>query len=508
MDILTYGLLNKKVEEAKNISGEKITEAVNTYLDENPPVTGATSEQAEQIQDNTNKISELKSDLDALSSVAIASEFIRGAWNSIEDRFVELNTRILSSRTLTATDDFVVSIKTGYEYIIYIFTESGCSASGFLTTPMLINKGQKYRIGVRKNPEETTEVNIEEFASKLLLFSQPISKEDEYLYKNSYDIPTNDWLRKNGESLKNGSVWNDGSFHSDQSFRVSTENLLTAICDFSINAKPGFLFIAHIYNGSGYSNYGVIKKLKVSKGEQFKLVILRTIENTSEIADIDEFAKGISINSVELLALAEHSNSRLLGKKINIIGDSYVANHLQDVSLTWHSKLASKYHMEYRNYGINGNGLVANATGTPVVSRYSEMENDADYIIVIGGKNDYNKQISLDDFKNGLSLLCKGLVNKYVGKQICFFTPWRVPQDVLEELGNGGTIPLTDYCDAIVEVCNKYSIPVFDTKDSGIYTFDSTFRTNYFQGANDISHLNGNGHDLMLRKAESYIESL
>ena len=43
MDILTYGLLNKKVEEAKNVSGEKITEAVNTYLDENPPITGATA---------------------------------------------------------------------------------------------------------------------------------------------------------------------------------------------------------------------------------------------------------------------------------------------------------------------------------------------------------------------------------------------------------------------------------------------------------------------------------
>lgn len=44
MDILTYGLLNKKVEEAKNVSGEKITEAVNAYLDENPvqPVDIAT----------------------------------------------------------------------------------------------------------------------------------------------------------------------------------------------------------------------------------------------------------------------------------------------------------------------------------------------------------------------------------------------------------------------------------------------------------------------------------
>lgn len=64
MDILTYGLLNKKVEEAKNVSGEKITEAVNTYLNENPPTTGATAEQAAQIDKNVADIDELKSDLD------------------------------------------------------------------------------------------------------------------------------------------------------------------------------------------------------------------------------------------------------------------------------------------------------------------------------------------------------------------------------------------------------------------------------------------------------------
>ena len=50
MDILTYGLLNKKVEEAKNVSGEKITEAVNTYLEENPvqPVDIATVQEANE----------------------------------------------------------------------------------------------------------------------------------------------------------------------------------------------------------------------------------------------------------------------------------------------------------------------------------------------------------------------------------------------------------------------------------------------------------------------------
>ena len=50
LDVLTYGLLNKKVEEAKNVSGEKITEAVNTYLDENPvqPVDIATVQELKE----------------------------------------------------------------------------------------------------------------------------------------------------------------------------------------------------------------------------------------------------------------------------------------------------------------------------------------------------------------------------------------------------------------------------------------------------------------------------
>ena len=67
LDILTYGLLNKKVEEAKNVSDEKITQAVNTYLDENPPTNGATAEQAAQIDKNVADINELRGDINNLA---------------------------------------------------------------------------------------------------------------------------------------------------------------------------------------------------------------------------------------------------------------------------------------------------------------------------------------------------------------------------------------------------------------------------------------------------------
>ena len=88
MDVLTYGLLNKKVEEAKNVSGEKITAAVNTYLDENPPVTGATAEQAAQIDKNVADIDELKSSYDeAVTNSHVHSN--KTVLDSIDNQYIE-----------------------------------------------------------------------------------------------------------------------------------------------------------------------------------------------------------------------------------------------------------------------------------------------------------------------------------------------------------------------------------------------------------------------------------
>ena len=67
METLIYGSLNKKIKEAQNITQEKITEAVNTYLDENPPTTGATAEQAAQINKNESDIGALKGDINNLA---------------------------------------------------------------------------------------------------------------------------------------------------------------------------------------------------------------------------------------------------------------------------------------------------------------------------------------------------------------------------------------------------------------------------------------------------------
>ena len=76
MDVINY-ILSKKLKKyvddsVGNVPDEKITEAVNTYLEENPVAPGATSEQAEQIQYNTNKLTELKEELANVQSAVSA----------------------------------------------------------------------------------------------------------------------------------------------------------------------------------------------------------------------------------------------------------------------------------------------------------------------------------------------------------------------------------------------------------------------------------------------------
>lgn len=207
---------------------------------------------------------------------------------------------------------------------------------------------------------------------------------------------------------------------------------------------------------------------------------------------------------------AKALSSNLYKKKMNIIGDSYVANHQQSYTLTWHYLIAQDNVMQYANYGINGNGLVASGSptsGTPVVDRYSSMSDDADYVIVVGGKNDYNAQLSIANFKSGLATLCGGLVAKYAarGSKIAFFTPW----DDYDSGADPNTIKLIEYVDAIIEVCGKYSIPVFDSSRKGaIFMYNATFRSTYCQGANDISHLNADGHKLFKNKAFNFLNQL
>ena len=197
------------------------------------------------------------------------------------------------------------------------------------------------------------------------------------------------------------------------------------------------------------------------------------------------------------------SKPNLKGKKIGVIGDSYVRNHKDPVEFTWHYKFAQKHGMQYFNYGRNGNCIAMDRArfGEAMYKRYTSMQDSLDYVLVIAGHNDSNLLDSIggiDIFKEKLSILCAGLVDKYPTAKIFFFSRWSV------ENFKGSNAEKT--IDAMIEVCGNYSIPILDCARKGnIFAYNEAFRKQYFQRKEDTAHLNAKGHDRFLPFAENFI---
>ena len=198
-------------------------------------------------------------------------------------------------------------------------------------------------------------------------------------------------------------------------------------------------------------------------------------------------------------------HSVLVGKTIHVMGDSYVSPTSLEDGKIWPELLAEKYEMTYRNYGQSGNGIVSpEASGTPMVTRYKQMNNVADIVFVVGGRNDYNQSYPVgkvgdtttETFCGALSVLIDGLREKYPNSLILFSTSWYVNED------------MKAYTDATLAVCEAKGIPCFHAADqslSGVYMDQSSFRSIYCNTPSDVSHLNAKGMKLVLPKFEKFI---
>ena len=193
-------------------------------------------------------------------------------------------------------------------------------------------------------------------------------------------------------------------------------------------------------------------------------------------------------------------------KVLNVIGDSYVANHRRPKEEAWHSKLAAKMCYTYNNYGRNGSCVAFDRThdgkwnfGPAMWVRYTAMEPSADYVLIIAGHNDADKvkenADSLHMFADSLEVLLSGIEKLCPKARIGYVTPWYVDRPGFASV-----------CKVIKKVCKKHNIPVLMNYDkkSIIRVRDADFRKRYFQAADDTAHLNADGHDLFLPVTEEW----
>lgn len=205
----------------------------------------------------------------------------------------------------------------------------------------------------------------------------------------------------------------------------------------------------------------------------------------------------------------------LEGITMSVIGDSYFAGKgLEDTSKVWPALLATKYNMEFNNYGMNGSTISNYAGGdyNPMVDRWEEIaDNDPDIIIVEGGRNDYNQDVPMGEvgsadkatMMGAATYLIKSLQEKFPDALIIGVTCWEVGG-----IPNDQGYTCSEYGRAFIEVCVNLGVPYIDAMDSetmGVYMTDASFRRQYCISYDDISHLNVEGMKLVLPAFEKQI---
>ena len=204
-------------------------------------------------------------------------------------------------------------------------------------------------------------------------------------------------------------------------------------------------------------------------------------------------------------------------KKMNALGDSLTMGDIVGdgtIGVPWTNYMEGLTGLSVcRNYGVCGICL-SGTDRSAMVNRYMDMDDDADLISVWGGANDFCAGIEIgkigdtenNTFYGSLDMLIKGLYSKYNGAEMFFITPPKIDKLPLGETytPNSRGYVLKDYRDAIVRVCDKYSIPVLDLYtygsmscylDSGIYRPDKL-------------HYSNKGYERIARKIAEFIGNL
>ncbi len=217
-----------------------------------------------------------------------------------------------------------------------------------------------------------------------------------------------------------------------------------------------------------------------------------------------------------LLKSQDDMFSLLMGITMYAMGDSYFGGSSLGKEVTWVNKLGHKYGMDFVNYGIGGSTMSDfNPEKNPMVQRYTQMaKGDADIILLEGGRNDRSHKVPLGDldsrdsktFLGSINIMLDGMLETYPNALIILITPWYHTGKV-----SATGLSNVDYANAMRSLAehrnDKRIVCLYaaDPETTGVNMDDARFRAKYCIKADDVSHLNDEGMNMVLTQMEQFI---
>lgn len=229
---------------------------------------------------------------------------------------------------------------------------------------------------------------------------------------------------------------------------------------------------------------------------------------------IESYLNEVVIIEAQADSKIEKNGEKLFGKKIYCVGDSITAG---STSSAPYPTLLNSIGAVATNYGIPTTRMGGTETNA-FVQRLPTYDTNSNYVIVMGGTNDYLHNIPMGvntdttnaTFYGSLDVICRTLLGQFKNQKVAFMTPIKIATNAFgTENGGVNTLgkTLADYANAIKEVAAKYGIPCLDLNTKcGINPNIAENKALYF--AADGCHPTTEGDAKMFNQIKTFIETL
>jgi len=316
------------------------------------------------------------------------------------------------------------------------------------------------------------------------------------------------------DKITNGFYLDAGSGNpvADAGFIISDFIRVLPSTDYYINSDFGILFYEE---DKTYITFAVTKPFITPADCNFVRFTLTNATKDTLQLELGSYETIYEPFEYTLPKLFVNSNlDRWRGKNVNFLGDSITAGLFVGASLAYPAKVSKILNLKkINNYGVSSS-LISKFVGKTdsFVERYPSLSNDVELNVIFGGINDYRSGIeiglisSVDEFEfyGALKSLISGVLTNNPDARLCFIIPY-VDNETIYSIDyvNGAGYVLKDYVTAIKNVCEIYSIPVYDSySKSGINAITESAYTS------DGLHPTASGNEYLAKQFSSFINTL